>query len=307
MSLNVSIGDSIERLNKALDCFRDFKPETRTMTIDFTHGTSSVGFMIKVDEGFRKRRRKITIPAHHGFSISNMMDATFNQLVHKWEQVDGHWVLEAKELPPSNGYFLILNGRVERKTLDGLVHIKPSINRDSDGEVDRYWLDASLKNTKMLESAWEELSISEVGVGIKIDINKLFGLMVPQSVKDKAVSTAKFLQAANSNDRNRLFNAWRAYKTHEKATPFKTNDFLEVIKKLTARNTLLDYMSVDKNYGIGEITHPTKYEGIIPQDVKVQALTTLTLKNPQSMGYLILKRQSYIEKIREEFNKIVQK
>ena len=61
------------------------------------------------------------------------------------------------------------------------------------------------------------------------------------------------------------------------------------------------------SYSIGDIEHPTKYEGMVPQDVKVQALTTLTLQNPQSIGYLTLQRKLYLERIKEEFDKILKR
>ena len=65
-----------------------------------------------------------------------------------WKIVGKEWILDAKDLPPSDGYFIELEGSIDEKSLKDLVHIKPSINRDNDDKVDRYWLDASLKNQK---------------------------------------------------------------------------------------------------------------------------------------------------------------
>jgi len=69
----------------------------------------------------------------------------------------------------------------------------------------------------------------------------------------------------------------------------------------------LDYVSIDQRYDIGDVDHPTKYEGIVPQEVKVQALTKLTLQDPQALGYLTLQRKSYLKKIQEEFDKVLKK
>lgn len=307
MSFSASPGDALGWFEKIKEYFKDFRPEAKSMTINYTRKSCTIGLALQVDEGFRKSHGKIKIPAYSGFQITKMQDASFNQIKSLWKLIDGEWILDTKELPPSDGYFIEMEGNIEKKNLEGLVHIKPSINRDSNDEVDRYWLDASLKDPKKLEQIWTELQIGEVDVGVKIDVNKLFGLRIPQELKDKADSIQKYLNAGRLGDRNLIFNAMWDFKRQERKSPFHPNDFLSVIQNLTARETLLDYVSVDKSYTIGDIEHPTRYEGMVPQDVKVQALTTLTLEDPQSLGYLTLQRKLYLAKIKEEFDKILKK
>lgn len=307
MSISASPGDALAWFDKIKDYFKDFRPETKSMTINFIRKTSEIGLSIKIDEGFRKNHNKIKIPAYQGFQIVQMQDATFNQIKSAWKLIDGEWILNANDLHPSDGYFIKLEGSVAEKSLQDLVHIKPSINRDSDDEVDRYWLDASLKNPKKLEEIWTELQIDEIDVGVKVDVNKLFGLRIPQELKDKSEAIQKYLHAGKQGDRGLIFHAMHDYKRQERTNPFHPNDFFQIIQNLTARETLLDYLSVDKRYDIGDVDHPTKYDGLVPQDVRVQALTTLTLQEPQSIGYLTLKRKLYLEKIKEEFDKILKK
>jgi hypothetical protein len=307
MSLSASPVDALAWFEKIKGYFKDFRPEAKSMTINFTRKTSDIELAIRIEQGFRKNHNKIKIPAYQGFKIVQMHDATFNQIKSLWKLVDGEWILDARDLPSSDGYFIKLEGGIEEKSLLDLVHIKPSINRDSNDETDRYWLDASLKNPRKLEEIWTELQIDELNVGVKIDVNKLFGLRIPQEIKDKSDAVQKYLTAGKQGDRGLLFNAMQDYKRQEKKTPFHPNDFLRVMQHLTARDTLLDYLSVEKSYSIGDIEHPTKYEGMVPQEVKVQALTTLTLQDPQSIGYLTLQRKLYLEKIKEEFDKILKK
>jgi hypothetical protein len=307
MSFSASPGDALGWFEKIKEYFKDFRPEAKSMTINFSKKTSNIGLALKIEEGFRKNRNKIKIPAYPGFQITKMQDASFNQIQALWKIIDGEWILDAKDLPPSDGYFVELEGSIDGKNLEGLVHIKPSFNRDGNDEVDRYWLDASLREPKKLEEIWTELQIDEINVGVKVDINKLFGLKIPQELKDKADSLQKYLHAGRQGDRGLVFNALWDFKRQERKTPFHPNDFLRIIQNLTARETLTDYLSVDKSYNIGEIEHPTKYEGMIPQEVNVQALTTLTLKDPQSIGYLTLQKKLYLEKIKEEFDKVLKK
>ena len=299
MSFSATLGDTLGWFEKIKEYFKDFRPEARSMTINFFRQTSTIGLAITVEEGFRKNHNKIKIPAYQGFKITNMQSASFHKIQSLWKCVEGEWILNAKNLPPSNGYFIELEGAIEAKNLKDLVHIKPSINRDSNDEVDKYWLDASLKNPKLLEQVWDELQVDEVNVGVKIDVNKLFGLRLPQEIKDKADSIQKYLHAGTLGDRGLQFRAMLDYKRQERKTPFHPNDFLRVIQSLTARNTLLNYVSIDDRYDIGEIDHPTTYGGIIPQDVKVQTLTKLTLHDPQALGYLTLQRKLYLEKFKK--------
>ena len=307
MSFSASPSDALRWFENIKEYFKDFRPEARSMTINFSRHSSTIGLAINIDEGFRKNHNKIKIPSYSNFKITNMQDASFHKIQSLWKHVDGEWILDAKDLPPSDGYFIELEGGIEEKNLKDLVHIKPSVNRDSNDEVDKYWLDASLKNPKILEQIWDELQIDEVNVGVKIDVNKFFGLRLPQEIKDKADSIQKYLHAGKLGDRGLQFTAMHDYKRQERKTPFHLNDFLRVIQNITARDTLLDYVSIDKRYDIGDIDNPTTYEGIIPQDVMVQALTKLTLHDPQALGYLTLQRKLYLEKIKEEFDKVLKK
>ena len=253
MSFSASPSDALGWFEKIKDYFKDFRPEAKSMTINFSHKTCNIGLAIKANEGFRKNHNKIKIPAYSGFRILSMQDASFNRIQSLWKNIENEWVLDSKDLPPSDGYFVEMEGSIAPKNLEDLVHIKPSFNRDSNDKVDKYWLDASLKNPKKLEEIWNELQINDVDVGVKIDTNKLFGLRLPQEIKDKADSIQRYLGAGKLGDRGLLFNAMHDFKRQERKTPFHPNDFLRIIQQLTAKETMLDYISVDESYDIGDI------------------------------------------------------
>lgn len=307
MSFSASPEGILAWFDRIKGYFKDFRPEARTMTINFSRKTSIIELALKIDEGFRKNHRKIKIPAYAGFKISSMKDATFNELKSLWTINNSEWTLEAKSLPASDGYLVKMEGDIDERGLKDLVHIKPAVNRDSKGDDDRFWLDSALKKPKLLEQIWTELQIDEVDVGVLIDVNKLFGLQIPQEIKERAEVIQNYLRAGKNMDRQGIFNNARNYSRQERAGSFNPNEFLQVIQNLTTRSTLLGYLDVEPQYSIGDIEQPTKYAGIVPQDVKVQTLTTLTLHDPQSMGYLTFKRQLYLDKIKSEFDDIVKK
>ena len=293
--------------SKIKEYFRDFRPEARNMTINYSRKTSTISLALKIDEGFRKNHNKIKIPSYDGFKISSMKDATFHELKSIWRLENNEWILDAKLLPPSDGYFIEMEGDIDEKGIRDLVHIKPALNRDSNVDDDRFWLDSSLKNPKLLETIWTELQINEVDVGVLIDVNKLFGLRLPQDIKEKADTMRNFVAAGKNLDRQAMFHIAQELRDQERKSRFNPNDFIQVMHNLTARTTLIDYLSVEKKYEIGQIDQPTKYQGIVPQDVKVQTITTLTLKEPQSLGYLTFQRKRYLDKIKEEFDDLLKK
>jgi len=63
-------------------------------------------------------------------------------------------------------------------------------------------------------------------------------------------------------------------------------------------------MRVEKPYDVGNITQPVKYTGIVPQNIEIQAVTRLTLKEPIARGYLIFEREKYLKRLRSEFEKM---
>lgn len=308
LSASASVGISEGILgwyDKIKNNFTHFKPETKTMTLNYSKKTSIIGLHVSIPDGFRKEHNKIKIPAFPGFRITSMQDTTFQEIKSLWRLDTDNWILDARELPSSESYFIEMEGNVDEKTMKNLVHIKPALNRDNDKENDKYWLDASLKNPALLEKAWNQLQIDEVGVGVFVDVNKLFGLRIPQEIKDKAESIQDFLKAGLSFDRNAIFKTAQEYKRQEKRSPFHPMDFVKAINALVARDTLAEYVKVDRPYSIGDIDQPTSFDGLVPKDVKVQALTTLTLKLPQAEGYLVFSRQKYLEKIESEFDKVL--
>jgi len=304
-SFSLSPESFIGWYDKIKESFTDFKPETRTMTINYTKGTSTIGLKITAPEGFRKNRNKLKIPAFPGFRISRMSDDVFHELKYLWKEVDGYFILDANQLPSSENYLIELEGSVESKALKNLVHIKPATNRDNDDENDKYWLDSSIKQPQLLDKIWDELEIDEVNIGVFVDINKMFGLAFPEEIKDKKAAIDDLLNTAKNFDRNTLFKAALEYKRQERRSRFHPADFYRLISRLTARDVFLKHLDVDKPYDIGDIDKPENFIGIIPQNIKVQAITHLTLRQPTALGYLKFKRKLYEEKIKDEVNRLL--
>ena len=277
------------------------------MTINFSRGVSQIGFRITVPEGIRKNHRQVKIPALEGYKVLRMIDEGFREQRQLWAPSGQYLVLDAKKLPASESYMIVMEGSIDEKVLKDFVYIKPAANRDNDDENDRYWLESSIRKPTVLEKIYADLEIDDVNVGVVVNIDKMFGLTIPKEVQEKAIATTELLQASSSKfDRNRLFRAAVEYRKQERISPtFDPVTFFKTIQRLTAREVIRQHINIEQPYDIGNIDQPSKYQNIIPQSINVQTVTRLTLRTPIANGYLTFNREKYMDKLRTEFKKLV--
>ena len=289
--------------DRVRDFFSDFRPETQSMSINFAKHTCSISFKIMVPDGWKKKQRKVVLPAYRGFNVSSMIDSSLNTHKHLWKLVGQEYVLDARNLPPSETYLVTMEGKVDRDALSRFVYIKPAANRSSDENSDSYWLQSGLRNFKMLESIYTDLEIDDVNFGVNVSIDKMFKLAIPPEIKEKAASIKRLVSAASNNDRHEWFRAMRAYKAHSRSVPEHYSDsFLRLINTLTRKDVIGKHITVDHPYGLGDVSEPEIYHGLVPQSVTINAVTDLTLRSPAAKGYLKFNKKSYIERLRSEFD-----
>lgn len=288
------------------ELFTDFKPETRSMTVNFSRGVSQIGFQVTVPEGWRKSKRKVKIPAIRGYRILRMVDEGFREQKQLWKMSDGYFVLDANTLPASERYLVEMEGMVDESILKKIVYIKPAANRDNNDEDDKYWLESSIRQPNALEKIYDDLEIDDVHFGVVVNIDKMFGLTIPKEVKEKTAAVQKLLNVSSSNfDRNLLLRAAVAYRRQESISPsLDPGNFFRIIQRVTAKDLIMQHISIDRPYDIGNIKQPERYVDIVPQSINVQAVTKLTLRTPIASGYLVFKREKYMEKLRAEFKKL---
>lgn len=272
------------------------------MNINYNRRTSEMSFKVSVPEGWRKRHRKIILPAYHGFGVSKMMDDSFTEHKHLWVRIGDKFVLDADKLPSAETYLVTMVGSVSKPALDHFVYIKPAANRTIDETSEKYWLESGLRNLYTLEKIYDDLEIDDVNFNVSVNIDKIFRLAIPPEIKDYAESVRKLEGAALHTDRQAWFNAMRRYKTQRRMLPhYDPSSFKRLIGALTSKETISEYITVDRPYGLGEIHPPEKYHGVVPQSVTIGAVTSLTLRDPTAAGYLSFHKKSYIEKLQSVF------
>lgn len=302
--VNTSANLILEVVDRLRNYFSDFKPESKTLAIDFTNKTSTIGFRITVPDGHRKNFGKIKIPARDGYKIVRMIDEAFEEQKQSWQTIDNHFVLNTKQLPLGGNFLIEMQKTIDREFLNRLVFVKPTNLNDSDTHVDKYWLESSIKSVDMIKEIYSLLEIEKVDFAIDVDLHKMFKLAIPDEVVEQTATARDLLATAVNFDRNKLFRAAQAYKKQYKSNPpFDPNNFLRLIRRLTARETINDYITIERPYEIGTIEQVDDFADIIPQKINVHAITKLTLNDPIATGYLVFKRQEYIEKLKSDLKK----
>ena len=286
----------------------DFKPEARSMEVNFAQRLTLMHVQIVVPDGMRKSLTKVKIPAYPGYRITGMIDEAFVEHNHLWRHDGDNYVLKASDLPASSRYRVTMEGSIDERVLKELVYVKPATNQDNDEKNDKYWLESSLKNPELLQRTYADLEISEVSSGVVVDIDKMFGLAIPPEIEATANAVKRLLAASSAFDRNEIMRAAQRYKKAARAAPVVAiDDFNAIVDKVTGRETILKHMQVDPRYDIGRVDQPVKYSGIIPQELGIQALTRLSQNKPRASGYLTFKRQEYIDMLASEFGKLAKK
>lgn len=293
---------------KIHELLSDFKPEARSMEVNFAQRLTLMHVQITVPDGMKRSLTKVKIPAYPGYRITGMIDEAFVEHSRLWRHDGDHYVLRASDLPASSKYRVTMEGRIDERVLKELVYVKPATNQDNDEKNDKYWLESSLKNPELLQRTYADLEISEVNSGVVVDIDKMFGIAIPPEIEATANAVKRLLAASSDFDRNEIMRAAQTYKKATRTAPMVAiDDFNAIVDKVTGRETVLKHMQVDPRYDIGRIDQPVKYSGIIPQELGVQALTRLSLDEPRASGYLTFKRQEYVDMLASEFKKLAKK
>lgn len=147
----------------------DFRPETQSVAINYARRTCEISFKVDIPDGWRKRQRKIVVPALGDFAITKMFDSAFNQYRHEWRRAGTDYILDANKLPSPATYLVTMEGRIGKDALDQLVYIKPSANPIADENVDSYWLESGIRGQGTLESIYTDLDIDDVGFGVDVE------------------------------------------------------------------------------------------------------------------------------------------
>ena len=95
----------------------DFKPEARSMEVNFAQRLTLMHVQIAVPDGMRRSLTKVKIPAYPGYRITGMIDEAFVEHNHLWRHDGDNYVLKASDLPASSRYRVTMEGSIDERVL----------------------------------------------------------------------------------------------------------------------------------------------------------------------------------------------
>jgi hypothetical protein len=283
--------------------FAPFKPEIKDVSLN--HKTRSCEMIMKVSvpNGVRRKFAKIEVPAYEGFRVKKMIDETLSPIPQAFHLEGGNWKFNTRTLPSSENFLITLVGALDPQAVNELIRVQPAKNRDQTEELDRYWLDSMIRDVQALEDLWKYLLVDEVNVAVNVSIEKCFAATLPFDLQERMAATANYLEAGKTLDRQKQQAAWFRYHRAASKVDLRAEAFLNVAKEFVRTEDFYEFVSVDNlkgpPYAIGEIqVPPPESPSYFPNQVLVDAVTSLDSKNYQSTGYLNFKKKQYTENVR---------
>ncbi|MCW7075569.1 MAG: hypothetical protein OCU24_06965 [Candidatus Methanospirare jalkutatii] len=295
---------ALEWIDKVIDYLRRYKPETKSMTINYRTRDAEIEFVLYIPDNLKRKFRKVEIPAYQNFVIAEMRDESFTKIGDLWRFEDGKWKLNPTQLPPSERYLLTLKGRLPDDVLTRIVYVQPAANKDRTDEVDRYWLRSMIRNVESLEKLWDALNVDDVTASVRIGIERCLSTAIPKELKKRIEVTREWIQVGRGRDREQLYRVWRKMR-HTCKTDVSVDEIVDLIYKLTAGDFFSQFLVVDNPYTLGEIRREETFKGTFPEKMRVEACTGLTLKQPTAAGYLTFKKKEYTKIVEKEFSSVV--
>jgi hypothetical protein len=304
MGVSIDASKIIDWANKAISYFRPFRPETKSITINYRDRSAEIDVVIHITDPIRKKINVIEIPAYNNFRIVRVIDESFSPITGGWTLENGIWKAWPEKLRTGEKFLVTMQGKVDEQYIRDFVRIQPASNRDQTEELDRYWLNSMIRKVDVLEQLWKNLEVDEVNVGVNIAIDRIFAAKIPRQLADISEAATQYMKEGYGTDRNAQFEAWTRLRHISKDVKIDYLDVVSLIKKMTKTDIFSNYVSADNPYYIGTIEKIESSSGIIPQKMTVEALTKLSLKSPIATGNLIFKKKEYGKMIEDEFTKM---
>ena len=296
--------DMISQIEKILKNLGPYKPELKSLTVDYLSRQSVLKMLLSVPQGLKRKLRSIEIPAYHGYHIDEVFDESFNKLVLPWQLKNNKFVLDAKLLPASEKYFVTLKGRLSKSALEELVSVHCPEDPKRDEETDRYWIHSAITDMGILEQIYSQLSVDRVATCVKVGVERSFASSIPRNVRKWLESRARADAALEGRDRQRMFASWREYRrSRRKVGQISASDIFEIARRLLSPEVFIIFVQVDDPYRIENIT-PIMPTGLVPDAIGINIQTDLNFQRPAAEGNLTFRKRDFSHKIRKEFDEL---
>jgi len=303
------IKDLIGELQGLKRAFSDFIPEISAVEFDYLVKSMDVRLLLNLPRGIvRKFGTKIAIPAYSGFSVRSILDLDTGAPVNlKFEQDSNRWILPVKDMPDSQRYSIAMRGDVSREFLDNWVKITAPLNPKCEGNIDRYWLHATIVDSSVLQEIYDVLSIDNVVLGVNVGVERIFSSAVPKRLRDRLSAHRDFVISSRSGARNVWIKKAQKYRKALRKSGPEVLEFLDFVFSLVSGEYFREFIRIDDPFQLNRIEANRQVQ-FVPEQVLVEVYSKLTLETPVASGNLIFERVNFDREIKrkvdEEFRDV---
>jgi hypothetical protein len=276
----------VKEIESLLDKLKPYKPEMKTMTVDYRDCSSKLKLVMRIPDGIKRDIRYVEIPAYSGYKIEEVYDDSFNKIKINWVELNGKWVANPHEFGKAEKFLVAMKGSISKDALNELVSLQVPRDPKRDKEIETYWLHSAIKDMSALEKLYDDLLIEKVNISVKVGVERAFTSSIPQEIKDMLEARRKFMDAVTVRDRNKEFKTGRALQHAEreagKVTIAKIQD---IIGGLISGDVFAGYVKADNPYLVDAIS-PTTTLSLIPDQINVGVSTDLRFDRPAAQGNL---------------------
>lgn len=297
----------VKDIETLLDKLKPYKPEMRTMTIDYRDCSSKLMIVLKIPDGIKRQVRFVEIPAYDGYTVEGVFDDSLNKIRVNWVNADGKWKADALTFGKAEKFLVSMKGSVSKEALNQLVSLQVPKDPKRDKDVESYWLHSGIKDMSILERLYDDLLIEKVNMSVKVGVERHFTSAIPQEITDMLEARRKFMDAVTLRDRNKEFKTGRALDQAEKeAGKITLARIQQILNGLIAGDVIAGYIKADNPYSVDGIS-PVTTLSLIPEQINVGVSTDLKFDRPAAEGNLTFEYTKYSEKIKEDFAKVIKK
>ena len=297
--------DFIDKITKFLDKMSNYKPEVKSLRINYLSKTTELKLLISVPRGIKRRFRDVEIPLYENNKKKEVFDCTtLSRLDINRKQKSNNWLIDADLLKASDKYFVILEGEITDASLENLVKLYCPGDPKRTSEADLYWIDSAIKDMSILEKIYDELTIDKVTTNVNVGVERQFSSSMPQEVKEWLAARAKADVYLGSPDRQNVFRSlYRLRVAQRKMGKISASAIHDLAEQALSPQEFMLYISVDKPFNITQIKSADNAHWF-PEKVGVTVQTDLNYKNPVAQGDLKFKKIDFASKLSQDIQKL---
>jgi hypothetical protein len=297
--------DFIKSVSKLLEKMKNYKPDMKSLRINYLDKTTEMKLLLKIPQGIRREFRNLEIPAYPGYVIHEVFDGnTFDKIEMDWRRKESNWVADADKLTASDNYFVIMRGLISEAALDELVRLYCPEDPKRTNELDLYWIDSAIKDMAILEKIYDELTIDKVETCVKVGLERQFSSSIPHEVKEWLRAKTNADIYLSSKDRQKGFKSfYRLRLAQRKLGRISAKDIYNISQRLSSPEEFMYFVSVEKPFRIEGLV-PLDVRSLYPEKIGVTVLTDLNYGRPVAQGDLIFKKLEFAKKLKEEISSL---